>query len=44
MNDQSVFHTESLLLRQVDVGPDPIWGGKIIQNIQYSQQSLRGEN
>ena len=27
----SVFHTESLLLRQADGGPDPIWGGKIIQ-------------
>ena len=38
-----MFHTESLLLRQADGGRDPIWGGKIIQSIQYSQQSLRGK-
>ena len=30
----AVFQIESLLLRQVDGGPDPIWGGKIILSIQ----------
>ena len=29
----AVFHTESLLLRLADGGPDPIWAGKVIQII-----------
>ena len=28
----SVFHTESLLLRQADGGSDSIWGGKVMQS------------
>ena len=38
-----MFHTESLFLSQGDGGPDAIWGGKVIQSIQWSQQSLKGE-
>ena len=33
-DSDTVFHTESLLLRQADGGSDPIWGGKIVRSIQ----------